>query len=562
MTGYPSVDKPWTKYYKTSLSDVKLPIGSMYDYLYDCNKSQMDDEAVIYFHRTIKYKELFNLIDQVASAFIHIGVKAGDIVTVSLPNIPENIFCLYALNKIGAVVDFIDLRIKGQELVEMLQETDSKFSVICNLFAQNYFEIIDDTSIDKMIVVSPFDSLNPLLKLLKDSKIKLPKTAILWKDFLKMGTDRTVSSVGKDDTPACIFHTSGTTGKSKGAVFTNQSCNAMALQAKHVRLRFESGKRMMNQVPPFLAFNIICSLHLPMAQHMKMVLLPDYRPDQFAKRIVKTKAAACLAGPADWGNFLESKQYKKTGKSLSLLVTPLCGSDAISDKTKQAINEVLRAEGSSAEIYEGYGMTEIGSAACANSPGAVKPKSVGIPLCFNSFCIWDNEKDEELSYNEIGEICMTGPTLMKEYYNNLEETKSALRMHHDGQIWLHSGDLGRIDEDGFVYIEGRLKRIIVKHNGLKVSPFEIEKTIMKSEYVTECCAVGVHDEEHGMGFVPVAWVVMSQKSDDENEVRKHLQALCSNNLTEKYQPKHIHFIKQLPLTPNGKVDYRKLEKLS
>ena len=562
MTGYPSIDRPWMKNYKKSLSDVELPTGSMYDYLYECNKSQMNDEAVIYFHRKIKYAELFKIINNVAVAFINIGIKEGDIVTLALPNIPENIFCLYALNKIGAVVDFIDLRIKGQELLEMLQDTESKLAIICNMFAQNFFEIVEETSIEKMIVVSPFDSLNPLLKILKDTKTKLPTNGILWKDFINNDAGTTFSNPGKADNPACIFHTSGTTGKSKGAVFTNQGCNAMALQSKHVPLRFESGKRMMNQVPPFLAFNIICSLHLPMSQHMKMVLLPDYRPDEFAKRIVKTKATACLAGPADWGNFLESKQYKRNGKSVSQLLTPLCGSDAINDKTKQSINEVLKAEGSEAEIYEGYGMTEIGSAACANLPGAVKSKSVGVPFCFNNFCIWDNEGEKELPYNEIGEICMTGPTLMKEYYNNPEETSSALRMHPDGQIWLHSGDLGRIDEDGFVFIEGRLKRIIVNHNGFKISPFEIEKTIIQSDYVSECCAVGVHDAEHGMGSVPVVWIVMNGEYKDEEMVKKHLKSLCGSNLTEKYQPSEFRFIEQLPLTPNGKVDYRKLEDLS
>lgn len=162
-----------------------------------------------------------------------------------------------------------------------------------------------------------------------------------------------------------------------------------------------------------------------------------------------------------------------------------------------------------------------------------------------------------MKYNETGEICISGETLMRGYYNNPIETSNAMRKHDDGTVWLHTGDLGYMDDNGCLYLIGRMKRIIVCYDGIKVSPYSLEKVILESGMVKDCCVVGVPDIERGYGQVPVAYVVLKNKSTDTiGKIRE----ICELQLSEKYRPKEYREISSLPLTGNGKVDYRKLSR--
>lgn len=561
-TGYPSIDKPWLKYYSDKAINAVPPEGTIYKYIWDKNRDHLDETALIYFGRKISYGKLFNNIDKVARAFSALGVKRGDVVAIALPNIPESIYCVYALNKIGAIADMVDLRSKGDILLHYFSETKVSVAVICDLFAQSTFEILSSTNIQKLVVASPFDSLYAPLRFAmkcKSKKYTLPQCAISWNQFLNYGNGEEIHAVGCSDDVAAIFHTSGTTGLPKGVMLTNKNFNAMAVHVKLSGLKFHYGESMMNQVPPFLAYNALCATHMPLALHMKIIMLPEYRPDKFAENIMKLKPNCAIAGPADWNNFLENETLKRKRVDLSYLVSLISGSDAMSQKSKDAVNALVQKNGCRERVLEGYGMTEIGSAACVNVPQHNEDRSVGIPMPFNNFCIYDNDAEKELPYNERGEICMRGPTVMKGYYNNSAETANVLKVHPDGIVWLHSGDLGYITEDGCVYLDGRLKRIIIRHDGIKVSPFTVEETIMKHKDVTACCAVGVFDEEHQMGQVPVAFIAASENSDWDS-VLNEVKNLCNAELAENYRPHNYIIVAELPLTPNGKVDYRALEK--
>ena len=558
MTGYPSIDKPWLKYYSEDAINAPLPKGTAYEYLLEKNKDALSDTALIYFKRKISYGKLFEYIDKAAVAFSTLGVKKGDIVALALPNIPENIYCMYGLNKLGAIADMIDLRSRGDTFLHYLKESEATVAVICTLFAENTFEILSQTNIKQLVVVSPFDSLYAPMRTLikiKADKIDMPDCAMDWKAFMRL-SDNGADTVGAADDVACIFHTSGTTGTPKGVMLSNNAFNAMALNIKGSGLRCVAGEVMMNQVPPFLAYNALCTTHLSLVEHFKMILLPDYRPDRFAINTLKLKPNYIVAGPADWSNFLTEPALKGKSVDLSFLLSLISGSDSMSQKGKDAVNALIQKNGCTVKIQEGYGMTEIGAGACANVPQRNIDGSVGIPLPFNNFCIYDNENDKELPYGVSGEICMSGPTVMKGYYKMPEETANVLRKHKDGTLWLHSGDLGYINEDGNIYLEGRLKRIIIRHDGIKVSPFSLEKTIMKHKNVSECCVVGKFDEEHQMGQVPAAFIVL--KENDYKTVAE-VKQLCEKEQSADYLPHSYEVLESLPLTPNGKVDYRALE---
>lgn len=560
LTGYASIDKPWLKYYSEEAINTPLPECTIFEYLWENNKDYLEDVALIYFGRKITYKELFRNINKTVSAFSSLGVKTGDIVAIALPNIPENIYCLYALNKLGAVADMVDLRSKGELLEHYLNESDARFAVICELFAENAFEIVERVHIKKWIVVSPFNSLPKPLQMLmrlKTGKIHLAKNVILWKQFLNSAPLNDKGMPAHTTDIACIFHTSGTTGIPKGVMLTNQNFNAMTVEYKYSGLDFSDGDTFLNQVPPFLAYNSILAIHLPLVLHMCIKLLPDYQPNRFAKNISKHKPNHVVAGPADWKNFIECQD--KLAKNLSFLKTMASGSDAMSIKDKVYLNDLVKNRGGHYAILEGYGMTEIGSAACTNLPHCNVLGSVGVPLSLNTFCVFDNDNNCELPYGETGEICMTGPTVMKGYYKNQEETENVLRKHHDGKIWLHSGDLGHIDENGFVYIDGRLKRVIVRYDGIKVFPFPIEQTISKDKSIIACCVVGKNDTAHGQGQVPVAFIVLNKNTPKSV---KEIKTDCELELNENYIPSDYIIVEKLPLTPNGKVDYCRLEEMA
>lgn len=489
-----------------------------------------------------------------------IGVKKNDVVIIALPNIPESIYCVYALNKLGAIADMIDLRTKGEALAQNLNFSGAAIAIICDLFAKNTIDVLSETHIQKLVVVSPFESCcRPLRGILKLKSRKLPlfSQAIIWRDFLKVNSNMEIHPVGKAEDVVCILHTSGTTDLPKGVMMSNYSFNAMSVQYRYCGIAFRACDRFLNQVPPFLAYNLIMATHLPLVLHMEVVMLPDYQPSKFAKNVMRLKPNHAIAGPADWSNFLENPNTRKA--DFSYLKTMASGSDTIQVKTKQLINELIHSRGGEYSILEGYGMTEIGSAACTNLPQCDVSGSVGIPLPKNIFCIYDNEAKRELPYYEVGEICMSGPTIMNGYWRNPKETENVLKTHEDGITWLHSGDFGYISEDGCVFFEGRLKRIIVRHDGIKVSPSTIEKTIMKHKNIKSCCVVGQFDKEHKSGQLPVAYYVLKET---DAQTSKEIQELCERELSAKYLPQIYKELKSLPLTPNGKVDYRTLEKLA
>jgi len=513
--------------------------------------------------KKITFKLLFELIEKTAQAFVALGVKQGDIIPLALPNIPANIFCMYALNRIGAVGDFIDLRSKGQKLIQLINDTSAPIAVISDVFVENAEEIQNEVLVKKWIIASPFDyvpGVGNLLKL-KGERKKKPHNYLCWNNFLKIGKGTLVSGGNSDvDSPACIFHTSGTTGTTKGVLMTNGNMNAMTIHYKHGNIACDRGDTFLNQIPPFLAYNEIFSVHMPFALQMSIILRPDYNPDKFLELIHKFSPSHVTSGPADLRSFYNDKLLGKV--DFSGLKTIACGSDKLDYEKKLNLNALIKSRNGKYGVMEGYGMTEAGSAIVTCWPNADRKGSVGIPHFMNVVSIFSTEQhDVELKVGETGEICVCGPTVMKGYYNRQEETLLVLRRHSNGKVWLHTGDLGHMDSDGFVYIDGRIKRMIIRNDGIKVSPFEIEQTIKRIRGVLDVCVVGTRDIQYDSGFLPVAFVVIDDEAQ-RNLVLNDIKALCESELAENYRPSEYKIVQELPLTPNGKVDYRKLEEIA
>jgi len=572
ITGYASIDKPWQKYYSKRAIEAEIPKMTLYNYMVSENQDNLDTTSIEYFGTKISFSKFIKKIDETAIAFYNLGIREGDVVTIMSIANPELEISFYALNKIGAISNFIDVRSDSNMIKGYLDEVNSKVLLVMDNFVPEVDKIIDSTNVDNVITISPFNSLNPVKRLLanigdniknKAKRLRLDvimnrSKYISWDDFInKYGNNVGVYYPDyKKDTVASYVHTGGTTGVSKTVKLSNENFNAMAVQYQSLNTGYDKGDTFLNDIVPFVAYGIVLSIHMPMCLGITNIIAPILSPKEFTEFMIKYKPNHTLSVPSYVEHFIKDKKVDKMDwKCIKHLGV---GGDGTSQEKKNMINEFLKNHNSSALVEEGYGLTELSSAAVTCLGKEInKSSSIGIPLPKNCYGIFEEGTDVELKYNETGEICITGPTMMKGYLNNKEEENKIIKIHSDGKKWIRTGDLGKIDEDGFLYLIGRIKRMII-HGGFKLYPSVIEDIIMKNNDVDKCCVIAVPSDEFGSS--PEAHIVLKDKKKDLIKLKEELISICKNNLPEYSQPCDFVFVDDLPLTTVGKVDYKKLER--
>lgn len=556
LTGYPSIDKPWLKYYSEEAINAPLPECTIYEYLWENNKDHLDDIALVYFGRKITYKELFENIDKVAKSFYAIGVKQGDIVAMCITNTPESVYCFYAVNKLGAISNMIDLRLSAPELLALLNELDNKFLVLLNTCYKNTSEIIEKSKIEQAIVITPFHSLPwPISR--KNKYVSKNKKFMGYSEFIKFGKNKQIITVsfGSEKT-AVIEHTGGTTGVPKGVEISNKSMISVALQYKISGMHMHRGETFLCMVPPFILNGLCTCLNLPLSVCVAVKLIPQFNQKDFPKYL-KSKPEHVIAAPSWWERLSHNKHMKNM--DLSFLLTAATGGDGINAENERKLNNFLKEHNSKSILLNGYGMTELGSSVCTGMNHCNCVGSIGIPLPKMTLAIFD-ENEIEMRYNERGELCVSGPSLMNGYCGKASyETNNIKKTHKDGLIWVHTGDMAHITEDGFVFIDGRIKRIIICEGGFKVFPNLVEDILMKINGVQDCAVVGMNVSSDLTGQVPVAFIIAL---GNQQIIERQCFDICKENLADHCVPEKIFFLSELPLTPVGKVDYRALEKLA
>lgn len=563
LTGYPSIDKPWLKYYTEEAINAKLPECTIYEYLWENNKDYQNNVALNYFDCKITYGEVFANIDKATKSYSALGLKSGDIVTVCSVTVPETIYSFYGLNRLGVICNMVDPRTSAEGIREYIKEVNSKIVITIDVTYPKITEAIKGTAVEKIVVISPADSLPQLKKFLfkafKATKIPNDNLHIKWNDFVNIGknNDPVIVSYNKNS-PCVIVHTGGTTGMPKGVLLSNDNLNTSAFQAIKSGFDFQRNHTWLNIMPPFIAYGVGNGLHLPLVVGMEVILIPSFNPNKFADLLNKYHPNHMVGVPSHYGNIIRNK--KMQNQDLSYIIAPTVGGDAMDISLEIETNEFLKNHNCKYPACKGYGMSEVtaGVSICS-SHDVNKIGSVGIPLTHTTMAIFDITTGKELPYNQEGEICMTGPNTMVGYYNNETETNSVIKKHDDGLMWVHSGDIGYIDKDGFVFIKDRIKRVVIRHDGFKVFPSLIEKTVDRNDNVVSNCAVGVADTSHSQGKLPVVFAVLKDGCNAD-VVKKELFKLCQKELPEYVQPVDFIFIDKMPLTPIGKVDYRALEK--
>lgn len=562
MTGYPSIDKPWLKYYTEEAVNAALPECSVYDYLVECNKNHLDDVAINYFDRKITFRELFENIERATKGFASIGLNKGDIIVMATVTTPETIYSFYALNRLGVVANMVDPRTSTEGIKDYIEEVNATCVLTIDVALPKIEKAIIGTNVNQIVVVSPADSLaqpKRLLFKIFNRSPKLSEKCLVWPKILKNSTNQTFNIAPYEKDVCCaIEHTGGTTGMPKGVMLTNDNFNAATSQIKYSPLRMERKDRFLNIMPPFIAYGMVLGIHTALTHGWESILIPKFDPKDFSDLILKYRPAGIMGVPTYFEGLMDDPKLKDA--DLSCIKVVLVGGDKTQVEFEKRVNTFFADHNANIHLSKGYSMTEASSTATFAFEEINKLGSNGIPFTETIVSAFEPETDKELKINESGEICIYTPTMMLGYYGKPDETNKVLKKHSDGRTWIHSGDLGHIDEDGCVYIDGRLKRMIIRFDGFKVFPPFIENVVTTHKAVETCCAVGTPDKSHSQGQLPIAHIVLKPEyKGRETEVESELVELCKNELPEYAQPSAYKFREALPVTPIGKVDFKALE---
>lgn len=567
ITGYPSIDKPWLKYYSNEAINSELPQSSLYEYLYQCNKDNLDSYALNYFGNRITYEKLFDDIYIISKAFVRIGVKADDIVTiVSISNV-VSIICLYALNRIGAVANYINVLADEEDFVQYFKEASSKIVVTLDLFGSKVINAAKKSNVDTVITFSLSEYM-PLVTRIGysmktrnvDFSFKRDDCVLEWGDFISKVDSSESKDYKKDPNKICLLaHTGGTTGFPKGVLLSDVAMNAVAHQY-NLTMDHKVGETFLNCIIPFVVYGILTCLHMPLCLGLEVIVVPKFEATDWKKYIEKNRPVHIAGIPSYVIPMLSDKSLNDV--DLSFIKTLAVGGDGLNDKLEREINIFLKQHGANVTITKGYGMTEVCATAVTEYSFCNRVGSVGIPMVKNSIMIYDHETESELPYNAIGEVCIHSPSLLIEYQDNEEEFDQLVRIHEDGLKWVHTGDLGYMTEDGFLFISGRMKRMIfLGPEGMlyKAFPRIIEDVINSVSGVKDSCVVS---KKRDGKLVALAYIVLGNTCDDIKKIEKMIIENCRGKMPEYMIPQEIVVLDELPLTSIGKVDFKILEEMA
>ena len=573
-TGIPSKDKVWRQYYTAEEESIEIPKMKMVDYLKEVSMKWpnaimiMDD-----FGHKITYKDFFEkMVPKYAKAFANYGVKEGDPVVIAIPNLIAFQAAKFALNELGAcpvlanplsnedeISNYLNLEVNGRKPKVMMmfnrsvpvvknaiQKNDIKLNHIINIGVDSDFnfpynigyKIKEGKNDPKPEAYDGLDNVSSLNEFLKGAK----------------NIDSYEKSPYRENETSVIYFTGGTTGKEKGVEITNENAIAIAKQFSILIKDTKINAVTMNAMPWFHVYGDNQIFYFAACNGMTNYVIPKFNRHEvdklFKKEMINYNGVpAFLSATLD--NISDIDRFASVRHMIS-------GGAALPYATQQALNKALRKSGSKAVVEVGYGITEGAGGVCFTAVGADEAGCIGIPTPSTNMKIVDPETGKELGYGEDGEICFSGPSVMKSYLNNPEETAKCLRVDEDGQIWFHSGDMGKVRENGLFYFSDRIKRMIIV-SGENVYPNRIEKVIIDNfgDVVADCFVISKSDVARGE--VPTAKILLKQGVTPTVEMKNAiLNTIKESFKNKKYWPSGLDFISHVPMTKMSKADFKKL----
>ena len=554
---------PW----KDHLGDIPFTLeyfqGAMWEGLEKQAKERPNAVAFDFMGKSTTYRELYKNVEACAKSLRTVGIRKGDSVTIAMPNCPQGIYMFYAVNMVGAIASMVHPLSSEKELEFYINETKSVLVVTLDQFYHKIEAIRQNTDLINVVIARIKDELSQPLRtgymLTEGRKIaKIPDDApvIMWDDFMKIGRACSYNyKVSRTfDDPAVVLFSGGTTGVSKGIVLTNGNFNALAAQIVATNPMVRPGDKMLAAMPIFHGFGLGVCIHSMLFNGGRCILVPRFTPKSYAKLMVKKRCNFVAGVPTLYEALL--RLPKMENADLSALKGVFSGGDSLSIELKKKLDKFLYDHKSTIQVREGYGTTETVTACCLTPPHMHKEGSIGLPFPDTYIKIVKPGTEEELPYGEEGEILLAGPTVMKEYLKHPEETAQTMRRHGDGLTWVYTGDLGVMDNEGFVYFRGRSKRMIVS-SGYNIYPAQLENIFDSCDLVSMSCCIGVPDP-YKMQKVKV-FIVPASGVEPSDATKEEILKYASKRIAKYAMPKDLEFRAELPKTLVGKVAYRKLE---
>ena len=558
-----NVATPWLASYGDVNPHLDYSEKTMSEAVLDMAAREGDFPALTFMGKATSYTRLAAEIDRVARCFYALGVREKQRVLVCLPNVPQAVFCLYGLNRIGAIPTMVHPLSAVTELAFYMNEAACDIAVTLDQFYAKFQDVKKLRPIRKLIVCRVSDELafplNIGQKLLTERKFPKVKgeSDLLWSDFMKLGEGVADGYVARKDyrAEAVVLFSGGTTGTTKGIMLSDLNFNALAWQTANMANTEVHHSKMLAAMPVFHGFGLGVCIHTLMFIGGTSILVPRFNVKSYAKLIRKTQPNF-IAGVPTLFEAITRNRYLD-GADLSCLRGVFSGGDSLTIELKKKFDKFLADHNASVRVREGYGTTECVTACCLTPYNKEKEGSIGIPFPDTYFKICKPGACDELPYGEEGEICLTGPSMMLGYIGHEEENRQTLRTHADGHVWLHTGDLGRMDDEGFVYFSQRMKRMIVT-SGYNVYPSQIENIIEGHPAVQRSCVIGVKDPLK-MQRVK-AFVVLKENCPRDEDMKQSILKHCKEHIAKYALPSEIEFRDSLPTTLVGKVAYTVLEK--
>lgn len=523
-----------------------------------------DSPAFDFMGKITDFKTMIRKMEAAAAAFYKAGIRKNDVVTICMPNTPQAVICLYALNRIGAVANMVHPLSSGKNITFYLDYSESKMILTLDQFYEKVRDAAAEAKRDvRLIIARVSEELSPVLALgysLTSGKPykKFPEKGkgVVWSDFIKSGRGVKLPPIVFDKTKtAVILYSGGTSGTPKGICLSDYNFNALGMQVAEISgCNLTSGCTFLSVMPIFHGFGLGIGIHTVLENGAECILIPQFTKESYAKAVVKKKPNFIAGVPTLFEALLKVDVFKDA--DLSFLVGVFSGGDALSPELKRRADIFFKEHNASVQIREGYGLTECVTASCVTPVNKSKDGSIGLPLRDTIYKIVEPGTFNEVPPGEAGEIILTGPTLMLGYMKAEEENEKTMRRDANGTVWLFTGDMGSMDEEGFVYFKQRIKRMIVS-SGYNVYPSQIEKVLDKHPDIDYSCAIGVRDP-YKMQKVR-AYIVLNPGVPETDEEKQKILDYCKEYLDVFARPKQIVFRKELPRTLVGKVAYHVLE---
>ncbi|MCL2185711.1 MAG: acyl--CoA ligase [Treponema sp.] len=557
--------QPWLKHFGAMPENINYPPLSLFAMFKGEAVKNPDLDGLIFFDKKTSKSLLLKQIEHMSRQFAVQGIKKNDKVIVCLPNIPQAVVSFYALNRLGAIPAPIHPLSAPAEIEGYAKLVRAKAAITLDGFFPRFAAAQEKAGFEKIIICSLKSEMRAVTKIgfqltigRKIKPVPYSSSVVKWTDIeLKTGANppelETPDPLSADEM-ALILFSGGSTGEPKAIMLSNKNCNALAMQMNAAGGPVMPGDRMLSILPIFHGFGLAVGIHAMQISPGTCILIPKFKANTLAALIKKYKPQFMAAVPSLYDALTVDKNFRKI--KLDSFKGLFCGGDSLSPEIKKRFDEVLKNGGGRIMLREGYGLTETVTACAIMPRDEYRDNAFGVPCPDNWLKVVKPGTEEECAPLEDGEICINGPTVMLGYLNEPAVTADIIKKHKDGRFWVHSGDIGCMDEDGFFYFKQRAKRII-KTSGIAVYPSHIENILNKHPSVRLSCVIGIPHE--GRGEDCKAFIQLKNGVEGTDELKQSIIDSCKNELMPYSRPRVIEFIERMPTTNVGKVAFRELE---